>query len=88
MSVAKQQVVKPKDDEVVVDGYVLEALPNAMFKVRLDPGPECLAYLAGKMRKNHIKVLLGDRVTVILSAYDLTRGRIVYRHQTQQPTTT
>ena len=84
---AKQQVVKPKDDEVVVDGNVLEALPNAMFKVRLDPGSECLAYLAGKMRKNHIKVLLGDRVTVILSAYDLTRGRIIYRHPTQQTPT-
>lgn len=83
---AKQQVVKPKDDEVVVDGDVLEALPNAMFKVRLDPGMECLAYLAGKMRKNHIKVLLGDRVTVILSAYDLTRGRIVYRYPTKQTT--
>jgi len=80
--VARQQVIKPREDEIVLEGNVLEALPNTMFKVRLDPGTECLAYLAGKMRKNHIKVLPGDRVTVILSAYDLARGRIVYRHPT------
>lgn len=78
----KQYTVRQRDDEIVVEAEVLEALPNAMFRAKLDSGHESLVYLSGKMRKNHIKVLIGDRVTVILSAYDLTRGRIVYRHPT------
>jgi translation initiation factor IF-1 len=80
--VTKPQTVKCREDELVVEAEVLEALPNAMFRVKLESGHECLVYLSGKMRKNHIKVLIGDRVTVVLSAYDLTRGRIVYRHPT------
>lgn len=68
-----------KSDLIEVQGRVVEALPNAMFRVELDNGHEVLAHLAGKMRKNYIRVLLGDRVTVELSPYDLRRGRITYR---------
>ncbi|MCX7853141.1 MAG: translation initiation factor IF-1 [Caldilineales bacterium] len=64
-----------------VDGTVVEALPNATFRVRLDNGHEVLAHISGKMRMYYIKILLGDRVTVELSPYDLTRGRIVFRHR-------
>lgn len=70
-----------KDGEKIeVEGTVVEALPNAMFRVELDTGHEVLAYLSGKMRKFYIRVLIGDRVKVELSPYDLTRGRITYRH--------
>jgi translation initiation factor IF-1 len=69
------------EEKLEVEGVVTEALPNAMFKVQLDNGHEVLAYLAGRMKKFYIKVLLGDRVRVELSPYDLTRGRIVYRHK-------
>jgi translation initiation factor IF-1 len=60
-------------------GTVEEALPNAMFKVKLDTGHEVLAHISGKMRMYYIRILLGDRVQVELSPYDLTRGRITYR---------
>ena len=70
-----------KDDKIEVEGTVVEALPSTQFKVRLDNGHEVLAYLSGKMRKYYIRILLGDRVRVELSPYDLTRGRIVYRHR-------
>jgi translation initiation factor IF-1 len=71
-----------KDEgKIELEGTVVEALPNAMFRVQLDTGHEVLAYLSGKMRKYYIRVLLGDRVTVELSPYDLTRGRIIYRHK-------
>jgi translation initiation factor IF-1 len=60
---------------------VIEALPGTQFKVRLETGHEVLAYLSGKMRKYYIRILLGDRVRVEMSPYDLTRGRIVYRHK-------
>ena len=74
-----------KDEEKIeVEGVVVEALPNAMFKVQLENGHEVLAYLAGRMKKYYIKVLLGDRVRVEMSPYDLTRGRIVYRHKVQR----
>ena len=66
-----------------VEGTVVEALPNTMFKVKLDNGHEVLAYLSGKMRKHYIRVLLGDRVRVELSPYDLDRGRITYRYKKQ-----
>lgn len=69
------------EGKIELEGTVVEALPNAMFRVQLDTGHEVLAYLSGKMRKYYIRVLLGDRVTVELSPYDLTRGRIVYRHK-------
>jgi translation initiation factor IF-1 len=77
---------KKKEDKIDVEGTVMEALPGTQFRVRLDNGHEILAYLSGKMRKYYIRILLGDRVRVELSPYDLTRGRIVYRHKrTFQP---
>jgi translation initiation factor IF-1 len=68
-----------KEDEIEVEGKVVEPLPNAMFRVELDNGHRILAHVSGKMRMNHIRILLGDKVTVELSPYDLTRGRITYR---------
>jgi len=68
-----------KQDVIEVEGTVVEPLPNAMFRVTLENGHQVLAHISGKMRMNFIKILPGDRVTVELSAYDLTRGRIVYR---------
>ncbi|NPB06058.1 MAG: translation initiation factor IF-1 [Aquificae bacterium] len=73
----KQQHEKEKG--IVLEGEVVEALPNGMFRVKLDTGQEILAHIAGKLRVNFIRVLPGDRVRVELSPYDLTRGRIVYR---------
>ena len=71
-----------KDEEKIkVEGTVVEALPGTQFKVKLEAGPQVLAYLSGKMRKYYIRILLGDRVRVEMSPYDLTRGRIVYRHK-------
>lgn len=70
-----------KEDKIVVEGTIVEALPGTQFKVKLDTGHEVLAYLSGKMRKYYIRILLGDRVRLELSPYDLTRGRIVYRHK-------
>lgn len=70
-----------KDDKLVLEGKIVETLPNTTFRVELDNGHEVLAYLSGKMRKHYIRVLLGDSVRVELSPYDLTRGRIVYRHR-------
>jgi len=74
------------EDKIRVDGMITEALPGTQFKVELDNGHEIIAYLSGKMRKYYIRVLLGDRVTIEMSPYDMTRGRIVYRHKkyTQQ----
>ncbi|HHZ19428.1 MAG TPA: translation initiation factor IF-1 [Firmicutes bacterium] len=68
-----------KQDVIEVEGTVVEPLPNAMFRVELANGHLVLAHISGKMRMNFIKILPGDRVTVELSPYDLTRGRIVYR---------
>ncbi|HEY53872.1 MAG TPA: translation initiation factor IF-1 [Caldilineae bacterium] len=70
---------KKKSDKIEVEGTVIEALPNTMFKVRLENGHEVLAHISGKMRMYYIRILLGDRVLVELSPYDLTRGRIIYR---------
>ena len=69
------------DDKIIVEGTVIEALPGTQFKVRLETGHQVLAYLSGKMRKYYIRILLGDSVRVEMSPYDLTRGRIVYRHK-------
>lgn len=69
------------EDKIQVEGTVTEALPGTQFKVELDNGHEVLAYLSGKMRKYYIRILLGDRVRVEMSPYDLSRGRIVYRHK-------
>jgi len=68
-----------KDDVIQVEGVVIEPLPNAMFRVELSNGHKILAHISGKMRMNYIKILAGDKVTVELSPYDLTRGRITYR---------
>lgn len=70
-----------EDDKLVVEGTVIEALPGTQFKVRLENGHEVLAYLSGKMRKFYIRILLGDRVKVEMSPYDLTRGRITFRQR-------
>jgi translation initiation factor IF-1 len=72
---------KKKEDKIEMEGTVVEALPGTQFRVRLDSGHEILSYLSGKMRKYYIRILLGDRVRVELSPYDLTRGRIVYRYK-------
>jgi len=64
-----------------MDGTVVDAMPNTQFKVKLDNGHELLAYTGGKMRKSRIRILLGDRVRVEMSPYDLTRGRISYRYR-------
>jgi len=69
----------PKGEAIEVTGTVQEALPNAMFRVSLDNGHKMIAHISGKMRKHYIKILPGDKVTVELSPYDLTRGRITYR---------
>ena len=70
----------PKEDAILVEGVVVEKFPSGMFSVQLDDGSTVLAHLAGKLRRHRIRVLQGDRVTVELSPYDLTKGRIVYRH--------
>lgn len=68
-----------KEEAIEVEGVVIEPLPNAMFRVELDNGHKVLAHISGKMRMHYIKILPGDRVTVALSPYDLSRGRIIYR---------
>ncbi len=70
-----------KEETIQVEGKVLEALPNTMFRVELDNGHKVLAHVSGKMRKHFIRILPGDRVTVELSPYDLGRGRIIYRYK-------
>jgi len=70
-----------KKDTIQVEGVVLEALPNTTFTVELDNGHQILAYVSGRMRKYYIRILPGDRVTVEISPYDLTKGRIVYRYK-------
>ncbi len=70
-----------KEDVIQAEGKVLEPLPNAMFKVELDNGHVVLAHISGKMRMHFIKILPGDRVSLELSPYDLSRGRITYRHK-------
>lgn len=74
-----------KEEKIVMEGTVVEALPATQFKVELDNGHEVLAYLSGKMRRYYIRILLGDRVRVELSPYDLSRGRITYRYRKQTP---
>ena len=69
-----------QDDKLTLEGEVLEALPNAMFRVKLENDVEIIAYVSGKMRKHYIRILPGDRITAELSPYDLTKARIVYRH--------
>ena len=70
-----------KQGPIKVDGVITDTLPNAMFKVKLENDHEVLAHISGKMRMNFIKILVGDKVTVELSPYDLTKGRITYRYK-------
>jgi translation initiation factor IF-1 len=74
-------VLVAKQGAIKVDGVIEEALPNATFRVKLENGHEILARISGKMRMNYIKILQGDRVTVELSPYDLSKGRITYRYK-------
>ena len=71
----------PKADEIEMEGVVLEKLPNAMFQVELENGLQVLAHISGKLRMNYIKILPGDTVTVEVSVYDLTKGRITWRRK-------
>jgi translation initiation factor IF-1 len=71
----------PKEEAIVLEGTVVEPLPNAMFKVELENGHEVLAHSSGKMRMHRIRILPGDRVQVEITPYDLTRGRITYRYK-------
>ena len=70
-----------EEGKIKVDGLVIEALPGTQFRVRLDNGHEVLAVISGKMRMHYIKILVGDKVTVEMSPYDLTKGRITYRYK-------
>ena len=71
----------PKEDVLEYEGEVSEILPNAMFRVKLENGHEILAHTAGRMRKHRIRILAGDKVIVEMSTYDLTKGRIIFRHK-------
>ena len=73
--------MSPKEEPIVVEGEILETLPNAMFKVKLENGHEVLAHVSGKMRMYFIRIVPGDKVTIELSPYDLTRGRIIRREK-------
>jgi len=70
-----------KQDVIEIEGQVIDTLPNAQFKVKLENGHEILAHVSGKIRMHYIRILPGDRVTVEISPYDLTRGRITFRHK-------
>jgi translation initiation factor IF-1 len=74
-----------EEGKIKMDGLVIEALPGTQFRVKLDNGHEVLAYLSGKMRRHYIRILLGDRVSLEMSPYDLSRGRITFRQRKNQP---
>ena len=74
-------LAKPKDDTILVEGTISEALPNAYFRVELDNGHKVLAHISGKMRMHYIRIAPGDRVQVELTPYDLSRGRITFRYR-------
>ncbi|MDK2857072.1 MAG: translation initiation factor [Verrucomicrobiota bacterium] len=73
-------MAKQKDDLISLEGTVIEVLPATMYRVQLENGHKVLAHVSGKIRKNFIRISIGDKVTVEISAYDLTKGRISYRH--------
>lgn len=77
----KVSIIATKEDAILMEGTVLESLPNAMFRVELDNGHELLAHISGKMRMHWIRILPGDKVQVELTPYDLQRGRITYRYK-------
>ena len=72
----------PRDDSIEVPGVVVKVLPATMYMVRIENGHEVLAHISGKMRKNFIRITTGDKVSLQISPYDLSKGRIVYRHKT------
>jgi translation initiation factor IF-1 len=74
-------ILMAKQEPIKIDGVITETLPNATFRVKLDNGHEILAHISGKMRMNFIKILVGDKVTVEISPYDLSKGRITYRYK-------
>ena len=74
-----------KEDQIQINGIVIETLPNAMFRVKLENGHIITAHISGKMRKNYIRILTGDAVTVELTPYDLSKGRIIYRNPEKKP---
>ena len=74
-----------KEELITFEGDVVEILPDARYRVRLESGHEIVAYTAGKMKKNRIKTLAGDRVTVEMSPYDLEKGRLIFRHKDERP---
>ena len=78
-SFQKGVVIAEKEEKLLLEGEVVEAFRSGMYRIALDNGHEALAYTAGKMRRHRIRILLGDRIRLELSPYDLTRGRIVYR---------
>lgn len=78
---SKKPSLMSKEDFIRLDGTIEESLPNAMFRVRLENGHLILAHISGKMRKNFIRIFPGDKVTVEISPYDLTKGRIIYRYK-------
>jgi len=71
----------PKEEKIEMEGEIVEALPNTMFKVQLDNGHEVLGHISGKMRRHYIRILPGDRVKIELSPYDLSKARIIFREQ-------
>jgi translation initiation factor IF-1 len=75
-----------KEELIAFEGVILELLPDARFRVQLDNGHEALAYMSGKMKKHRIRVLVGDRITVEMTPYDLTKGRLTFRHKDERPT--
>jgi translation initiation factor IF-1 len=74
-----------KEESIELEGTVIETLPNTMFRVKLDNEHLVMAHISGRMRKHYIRILTGDRVTVQLTPYDLTKGRIIFRNREQQP---
>jgi translation initiation factor IF-1 len=78
----------PKEDLIEFEGLVTELLPDTRFRIQLDNGHAIIAYTAGKMRRNRIKTLAGDRVTVEMSPYDLTKGRLIFRHKDERAAVT
>lgn len=75
----------PKEEAIEIEGVVIENLPNTMFRVKLDNGHIIIAHISGKMRKNNIRILMGDKVTVQVTPYDLGKGRIIFRNKDKKP---
>jgi translation initiation factor IF-1 len=81
------EITMAKEELIQFEGLVTEILPDARYRVQLDAGHEIVAYTAGKMKKNRIKTLAGDRVTIEMSPYDLEKGRLIFRHKDERPGT-